>query len=123
VEVIELHPDLHMLGCPVGHVYLWHGGDGLTLIDSSVPGTAHQIAAAIQTLGYRRHQQRRLLLTHWHHDHVGSAAEIAAWGDLSVYAHRADAPVIRGEQAGAPPTLADWERPPFDQVRTQLPSR
>jgi glyoxylase-like metal-dependent hydrolase (beta-lactamase superfamily II) len=64
---------------------------------------------------------RRLLLTHWHEDHVGSAAEIAAWGDVSVYAHRADAPVIRGEQAGSPPTLADWERPLFDQVRMRLP--
>jgi hypothetical protein len=52
---------------------------------------------------------------------VGSAAEIAAWGEVSVYAHRADASVIRGERAGSPPTLADWERALFDQVRTQLP--
>jgi glyoxylase-like metal-dependent hydrolase (beta-lactamase superfamily II) len=39
------------------------------------------------------------VLTHAHQDHVGAAAEVAAWGDVTVLAHRADAPVIRGEFA------------------------
>jgi RNA polymerase sigma-70 factor (ECF subfamily) len=38
-----------------------------------------------------------------------------------VYAHGADAPVIRGDAAGAPPKLADWEQVLLHQVRAQMP--
>jgi len=46
VDVIELFPDLHFLRFPVGHAYLCQDPDGLTLIDTSVPGSAAQIATA-----------------------------------------------------------------------------
>jgi glyoxylase-like metal-dependent hydrolase (beta-lactamase superfamily II) len=121
MKVIELLPQLHMLSFPVGHAYLWRDPAGLTLIDTGVPGSAPVIAEAIEGLGYDRSDLRRVLLTHFHEDHVGSAADIAAWGETVVYAHRADAPVIRGEAAGPPPTLADWEKRLLDQVRTQMP--
>ena len=121
MKVIELLPQLHMLDFPVGHAYLWIGADGLTLIDTSLPGSAPQIAKAIDELGYRRSDLRRLLLTHFHQDHVGSAADVATWSDIVVYAHRADAPVIRGEAPEPAPKLADWERPLFDQVHSQIP--
>jgi glyoxylase-like metal-dependent hydrolase (beta-lactamase superfamily II) len=122
MKVIELLPRLHMLDFPVGHAYLWQGPGGLTLIDTSLPGSAPLIAQAIEELGYHRSDLQRLLLTHFHEDHVGSAADVAAWGgDIVVYAHQADAPVIRGETAGPPPKLADWERRLFDQVRAQMP--
>jgi len=116
-----LLPRLYMLNFPVGHAYLWQGPDGLTLIDTGVPGSAPRIAEVVDELGYRRADLRRLLLTHFHEDHVGSAADIAGWGDVVVYAHRADAPVIRGEAAGPPPRLADWERLLLEQVRAQMP--
>jgi glyoxylase-like metal-dependent hydrolase (beta-lactamase superfamily II) len=122
MKLIELLPQLHMLSFPVGHAYLWQDPAGLTLIDTSVPGSAPLIAEAIEGLGYRRSELRSVLLTHSHGDHVGSAADIAAWGGTVVYAHRADAPVIRGEAAGLPPLLADWERRLLDQVRTQMPA-
>ena len=32
---------------------------------------------------------RRVMLTHFHEDHAGSAADIAAWGEVEVLAHRA----------------------------------
>jgi glyoxylase-like metal-dependent hydrolase (beta-lactamase superfamily II) len=121
MKVIELLPRLHMLNFPVGHAYLWHDRGGLTLIDTGVPGSASLIAEAVDGLGYRRRDLRRVLLTHFHVDHVGSAAEIAAWGDIAVYAHGADAPVIRGDAAGAAPTLADWEQVLLRQVRAHVP--
>jgi hypothetical protein len=45
MDVIELIPGLHFLRFPVGHAYLYRDPDGLTLIDSSVPSSAPQIAA------------------------------------------------------------------------------
>lgn len=56
------------------------------------------------------------MLTHFHGDHVGSAAEVAGWGEATVAAHRLDAPAIRGERPGPPPVLLDWERPLFDTI-------
>ncbi|MFY1669685.1 MBL fold metallo-hydrolase [Plantactinospora sp. WMMB334] len=122
MEIVQLLPRLYMLSFPVGHAYLWADPAGLTLIDTGVPGSAPLIAGAIDGLGFRRSDLRHLLLTHFHEDHVGSAAEIAGWGDVVVHAHRADAPVIRGETAGPPPRLAEWERLLHERVRAEMPT-
>jgi glyoxylase-like metal-dependent hydrolase (beta-lactamase superfamily II) len=122
VELIQLTPRLHQIRLPVGHAYLWHDPDGLTLIDTGLPGSAPSIAAAIRQAGYQAGDLRRLVLTHFHPDHVGAAADIAAWGEVEVLAHQADAPFIRGQAAGPPPNLADWERPRYDQVTSQVTS-
>ncbi|GAA4263077.1 MBL fold metallo-hydrolase [Dactylosporangium darangshiense] len=117
-----LHPQLVMLGFPVGQAYLWHGRDGLTLVDTGVPGSGEQIERVIGELGYRRADLRRVLLTHCHADHVGAAAEVAGWHDVEVVAHHLDAPVIRGEAAVPPPVLSDWEQRLWDQVHSQMPA-
>jgi glyoxylase-like metal-dependent hydrolase (beta-lactamase superfamily II) len=39
---------------------------------------------------------------------------------VEVLAHQADAPFIRGQAAGPPPDLADWERPLYNQVVSQV---
>jgi len=123
MDVIELLPRLHFIRFPVGHAYLWHDPDGLTLIDTSLPGSAPLIADAIRQTGHQPSDLRRLVLTHFHADHIGAAAEITGWGDVEVTAHHADAPFIRAAAAGPAPDLADWERPIYDQVMNQLPAQ
>ena len=123
MELIQLTPQLHFIQFPVGHAYLWHDPDGLTLVDTGLPGSAPHIAAAIHEVGYQPADLRRLVLTHFHPDHVGAAADIAGWGDVEVLAHHADAPFIRGQAAGPPPDLADWERPLYDQITSQVTSQ
>jgi glyoxylase-like metal-dependent hydrolase (beta-lactamase superfamily II) len=123
MDVVQLIPDLlYFLRFPIGHVYLWRDSDGLTLIDAGAPDSGPLIAEAIRGLGHHPADVRRLVLTHGHVDHIGAAAEIASWGEVAVLAHHADAPAIRGEAVTPPPNLADWERPIFDQVSTQLPA-
>ena len=86
--------------------YLWRDPDGLTLIDAGLPGSALVIAGAIRQAGYQPADLRRVVLTHFHADHAGGAADIAAWGKVTVLAHHADAPFIRAQAAHPPPDLA-----------------
>ncbi|MGC4890497.1 MBL fold metallo-hydrolase [Micromonospora sp. DT227] len=118
---MQLLPNLYMFRFSVGHAFLWRGADGLTLIDSGVPGSAPAVAAGIESLGLRPADVRRLLLTHHHTDHAGSAAEITTWADMAVYAHQADTPVLQGQEQGQPPLLTDWERPIWDEVHGGKP--
>ena len=122
MDVAELAPGLFFLRFPVGHAYLSVDRDGLTLIDTSLPGSAPRLAAAIRQIGRDPGELRQVVLTHGHADHAGSAAEVSAWTGAAVLAGQADVPFLR---AGAPlpaPDLAGWERPLYDQVTRQLPA-
>ncbi len=114
-------PQLHcvtFLEVAAVNVYMWLDGDEVTLIDSGVPGSAPAIATALRNLGRRPSDVRRLVVTHGHVDHYGSAPVVAGWG-ARVLAHVDDAPILRGDVAKPVPVLRDWERP----IYAALPSR
>jgi glyoxylase-like metal-dependent hydrolase (beta-lactamase superfamily II) len=116
-------PGLHLIRLQFGQVYLWNDDGELTLVDTGLPGAAGEIAQAIGELGFSRSALRRVVLTHFHNDHSGSAAELTAWGDVEVLAGAADAPIIRGDVPGPPPVLTEEEKPLYDAivVRPKLP--
>ncbi|RPE36834.1 glyoxylase-like metal-dependent hydrolase (beta-lactamase superfamily II) [Kitasatospora cineracea] len=117
MDVIEVLPGLRMLVLPVGAAYLWSDGRELTLVDSGAVGTEERVAALVESVPGG--ELARIVLTHWHEDHTGGAAALAArYGGVPVVAHRVEAPVIRGEVAGAPPVLEEFERP----IRASVPA-
>jgi glyoxylase-like metal-dependent hydrolase (beta-lactamase superfamily II) len=122
-DLLKLAPSLYRLRIPGGQAhllnsYLWVGDDGVTLVDSGWPDSAGLIAEALAVLGRRRLHVNRLVLTHFHEDHCGSAAEIADWSDVEVIAGADDASYVRGVEPGPLPVLTDLERelhPDFDE--------
>ncbi|EPJ35585.1 hypothetical protein STAFG_7340 [Streptomyces afghaniensis 772] len=72
-------------------------------------------------LGRHPRDVRRIVLTHFHEDHAGGAAEFAALSGAEVLAHRLDAPAVRGEIPGPEPVFEDWERPLHEQALKLLP--
>ena len=61
------------------HVYLLDGGDELALVDAGVGDIAGDIPAILANIiadGYDPGRISRLLLTHYHADHAGGAAEL-----------------------------------------------
>jgi glyoxylase-like metal-dependent hydrolase (beta-lactamase superfamily II) len=115
-------PGVHRLEFEIGQVYLWDWGAGLTVIDTGIDGSAVVILEAIQAIGRRPEHVREIVLTHFHDDHRGGAADLVARTGATVIAGRADAPVIRGEQAPQPPVLEAFERPLADAIFPRVPS-
>ena len=117
---MSLGPRLHLIRPAFGQAYLWRDDDGLTLVDTGIPGSEPAFAAAFDELGLRRSDLRRIVISHGHEDHTGSAAALRAWGAVTVYAHRADAPIVRGLRRRVEPTLTPAEQPIFAQVTADM---
>ena len=84
MDVVEVVPGLHLLPLGIANAYLWHGGDGVTLVDTGPPGSGPAVVAALDHLGLRRRDLRRIVLTHFHDDHAGGShgddlPPLAAW--------------------------------------------
>jgi glyoxylase-like metal-dependent hydrolase (beta-lactamase superfamily II) len=114
-------PGVYRLAFEIGQVYLWDRPDGVTVVDSSIAGSAGAILDAIRAIGRQPEQVTEIVLTHYHNDHRGSAADLAAQTGATIIAHRIETPVIRGEQPQLAPVLLDWERPIFDAVSPKVP--
>ncbi len=110
MDVLEVVPGPHLLRLGIANAYLWHDADGVTLVDTGPPGSSPAVAAALRTLGLDRQDLRRIVLTHFHDDHAGSAAEIASWAGAQVVVGRADAPFVRRDVAGPPPSFTATEQ-------------
>lgn len=88
-------------GLRVGNAYLVRGTDGLLLVDSGTPGSAKRILASIERIGAEPGDLRYIVLTHWHVDHVGGAAELKRRTGAQVAIHALDAPVLAGGELPA----------------------
>jgi glyoxylase-like metal-dependent hydrolase (beta-lactamase superfamily II) len=71
--------------------------DGLTLIDSGLPNRVDTIRKGLAEAGGG--PLRNIAVTHHHMDHVGGLAKLVAEPGVTVWAHAADAGVIRGDVA------------------------
>lgn len=118
MDLIAIAPRLHMLDFSIGQAYLWRDEGELTMIDAGWAGAASEIETALRGAGLDPARLRRIVLTHCHRDHVGSAQELADRHGAEILAHRLDAPVIRGEVPVPEPVLLDWEIPLYEHGLT-----
>jgi glyoxylase-like metal-dependent hydrolase (beta-lactamase superfamily II) len=109
-----------MLPFEIGQAYIWDWDDGLTVIDTGVTGSAKAILAAVHALGREPADVKEIVLTHYHDDHRGSAAALAAQTGSTILAHPTEAPVITGSQPQLAPVLTDFERPIAEGVLARM---
>lgn len=79
----------------LANTYLVEEEDGLTLIDTAITGSAGAILAAAEKLGK---PIKRLVLTHAHSDHVGSADKIVAATGAELIASAREARLLAGNK-------------------------
>ncbi len=112
----QLAEDVWLIALPVSNAYLWRSGKRLSLVDTGVPGSADAILAAIAALGHSPEGLREIILTHFHRDHAGSAADLAQRTGAQVLAHVEEAAIIEGRHAPPKPRLTALERPLAEMV-------
>jgi glyoxylase-like metal-dependent hydrolase (beta-lactamase superfamily II) len=114
MDTAPITPNLTMLRVNGWQLYVWHDGDSVTLVDTGAPGSGAEILAAVPGVG-------RIVLTHGHVDHIGSAAELHEATGAPVYAGAGDADAIRTGTAVPNAVFEDWEVPIYQRVSVGLP--
>ena len=78
------------------HAHLVVVDDGVVLVDTGLPGRSARIEQALREARTTIGKIRTILLTHWHADHTGNAAELRRRTGARIVAHALDAAVISG---------------------------
>ncbi len=82
------------------HAYLLDGQSELALVDAGAGLDTAQILDNIAAHGFDARRIKKILITHYHMDHVGGAADLAQRLGAQVYCATAAAPAIRsGDEA------------------------
>jgi glyoxylase-like metal-dependent hydrolase (beta-lactamase superfamily II) len=80
--------------------YVIDHADGLVVVDTGfLPSYVNQLAAGLKEKNWTLADVKHILITHFHSDHTGGLPELQRRTNAQTYAHKADAAVIRGEQA------------------------
>jgi glyoxylase-like metal-dependent hydrolase (beta-lactamase superfamily II) len=83
---MKITSNIHTIPGVTANPYLLIDTDGLTLIDTGIPGSAHKILRYIKRLEYSPRDLNRILLTHADYDHAGSLAALKRVTGARVYA-------------------------------------
>ena len=95
-DVTQLTPHIarvELMNATRSNIYVVRGSDGDTLVDPGPVGTA-PLLLALDRRGELR--LARVMLTHAHPAHAGSAARVARGTGVRVYVHADDAPFLDG---------------------------
>ncbi|MGY1608997.1 MULTISPECIES: MBL fold metallo-hydrolase [unclassified Geodermatophilus] len=121
MSATEIVPGLHLLALGISKAYLWRGESGLTVVDTGPAGSAPVIADALADLGLRREDVRRIVLTHFHDDHMGSADAVRAWSGAPVLAGAADVPVVQRDRPGPAAVVTPAEQELYAIASAEVP--
>ena len=83
----------------VANPYILVDSDGLTVIDTGLPGSQKKILAYITSLGKTARDVKRILLTHSDLDHVGGLAALQKLTGARTYASQVEANAIAAGRA------------------------
>jgi glyoxylase-like metal-dependent hydrolase (beta-lactamase superfamily II) len=105
VAAESIFDGVYQVGPGYVNSFIVDGDEGVTLVDTLLPGKAEAIGEGLRGIGRSFEDVKAILVTHSHADHSGSAAAVKAQTRASLYASEADAPAIQGVvKPPSPPT-------------------
>lgn len=87
--------------------FIIDGDEGVTLIDTGLPGRSAGIIKALTSIGRSSRDVAAIVITHSHADHTGGAAALKGETGALIYASAVDAPAVRGDEPEALPPFLD----------------
>jgi glyoxylase-like metal-dependent hydrolase (beta-lactamase superfamily II) len=118
----EILPGVWQVGMGYVNAFLVAREDGVTLVDSGLPGKRRAILKALRQAGRKREELRRIAVTHHHADHMGSLAALVEATDATTYVHPLDAPIVRGERPQPGPSASSIAGKVLGPVLMRLPA-
>ena len=117
VEALELPMNLTGQSSVIYPALLWDS-DGVTLVDTGLPGQLDALRREIENAGVDFESISRIILTHQDVDHIGGLPEILRdrEGEIEVLAHEEDKPYIEGDKP-----LLKMNRERMAQMMESLP--
>jgi len=106
--VTEIAPGVHSLGHEKGghvHAFLLDDGGELSLVDTLFEDDAHLVLQAINALGRKVTDLKRIAITHGHRSHLGGVAALKQASGAKVYAHEYEADIVSGDRRAQPVSL------------------
>ncbi len=113
---MEILSNVHRIPGVIANVYLIADDDGLTLIDTGLPGSERKILKFMTGLGYAPRDVRRIIITHSDGDHVGALAALKQATGARVFASETEAAAIAEGRVSRELRLEVWQRPLFALV-------
>jgi hydroxyacylglutathione hydrolase len=96
---LEITEGIHLIPRVRGaNAYLVKRDDGITVVDTGLPGNAGKIIDYVQSIGSHPSDIKTIVLTHSDMDHTGSVARLKEETNAKVAIHEADAPRLSGEK-------------------------
>lgn len=86
---------VHRISEAYVNFYLIEGSDGITLVDSGLPGMWKALHDAFSALGRSVDDVRAVVLTHAHFDHLGTAHALQSKYGIPVWVHPEDEYIAR----------------------------
>ncbi len=105
---MEITPKLHRIPGVNANPYLILDADGLTLIDTGLPGSAKKILNYLTGLGSSPSALKRILITHADFDHTGSLPELIKKTAARIFASPIEAEAMAQGRASRPLQPRNW---------------
>ncbi|MSQ14318.1 MAG: MBL fold metallo-hydrolase [Dehalococcoidia bacterium] len=85
---MEMAPGVHRISEVTGSNVCLLAGEQMTLIDTGIQGNGEAIVSYIKSIGRTPSDLKYILLTHFHHDHSGSALELHEMTGAQIVTHK-----------------------------------
>ena len=113
---MEISPGVHRIENVTGSNAVLLVDEQIAVVDTGISGNGEAIVSYIKSIGRSPSDLRWILVTHFHFDHSGSAAELHDLTDAEVVAHKNETEtgpdgkllLIKGDEGEAPPIWYRW---------------